>query len=85
MELARKLLLAAFVMTAALWLLWDAGTFGLVKADPSTDRARGCYTQIEMLLGLKRPTEWIRPVEFGLGAILFIAGVLFVLLPNKSK
>ncbi len=56
---------------ASLALLGDSLTFALKPYDQVTGRARGCYTAVELALGLKGP-PWIRPAEHGLGAILFL-------------
>lgn len=55
------------------WLFYDANTFALYKADAVTGRERGCYTGIELLLGVKSPTSWVRPAEFvcAVGAGIF--------------
>jgi hypothetical protein len=46
------------------WLFYDASTFALYKPDAVTGRERGCYTRLELFLGVKSPTSWIRPAEF---------------------
>lgn len=65
-------------LLVSLWLLNDAMAFGLHPADPATGRARGCYTSIELLFGLKTPSGWVRPVEFGIGIMLFIGSVIAI-------
>jgi|SRR5258705_11425192 hypothetical protein len=52
-----------------LWLLNDAMTFALYAADPLSGRARGCYTTIENLLGVKQPSA-IRGVQSVTGIAL---------------
>jgi hypothetical protein len=49
--------------------------FGLYRADPATGRAKGCYTSIELFLGLKTPSDWVRPVELGIGAVTFFGSL----------
>ena len=64
------------MITAALlaggWLVLDFGTFGLVQGSP--DRADGCYTDLEMLIGAKSASPWTRAAEFWVGAALIIVG-----------
>jgi hypothetical protein len=45
-------------------------TFALAPYDPSTGRARGCYTGVESLLGLKQPSEVVRGTEQFVGLSL---------------
>lgn len=52
-----------------LWLLNDAMTFALLADDPLTGRAKGCYTTIELLLGVKQPSA-IRGAQFLIGVAL---------------
>jgi hypothetical protein len=63
-------------LLVSLWLLRDAMVFGLRKADPATGRARGCYTDIELLLAFKSPSVWVRPVELGVGAVMFLGSLI---------
>jgi len=60
--LAKVLVMVGTVLVAG-WLLMDASTTVLYARDPVGGRARGCYTKIEILLGLKSPTDWIRMTE----------------------
>lgn len=53
-------------------LIADSFTFALSPYDLATGQARGCYTGIERLLGLKEPSDWIRGTEQGVGALLFL-------------
>lgn len=66
------------------WLVYDASTFALYKPDAFTGRERGCYTSIEILLGVKSPTSWIRPVEF-IGAVGAGISGLVLLARRKNK
>jgi|GEM_PF-2289613 len=63
------LLAAGWVLSA--WLVWDGFTFALYGDDPATGMERGCYTDIELWLGVKEPT-WIRGAEQIVGAVLFL-------------
>jgi hypothetical protein len=47
----------------AVYCLMDGFTFALAPYDPSTGRARGCYTRVESLLGLRQPSEVVRGTE----------------------
>jgi hypothetical protein len=69
------------MLVLASWLFIDAATFSLYKADPITGRGRACHTQLEILMGAKKPLDWIRAAEFGAAAILL--GVALAL--GKSK
>jgi len=64
----RSLILVAALASGA-WLFLDSFTFGLLAEDPDTGRARGCYTDVELALGLKKPSL-IRQVEQLLSAVL---------------
>jgi hypothetical protein len=66
------------------WLFYDASTFALYKADTATGRERGCYTRIELLLGVKSPTSWVRPAEFVCAGVIGVAA-LVLLAWRKSK
>jgi hypothetical protein len=59
------------------WLLEDSGTFVLMPAEPATSRTRGCYTTIELLVGVTSPSA-IRPTELLVGAVLFFASMIWV-------
>jgi hypothetical protein len=63
-------------LLVSLWLLRDGMVFGLCKADPATGRARGCYTDIELLFAFKTPSSWARPVELGVGAAMFLGSLI---------
>jgi uncharacterized protein (DUF433 family) len=76
------LIVVACGLLVFLWLLHDAMIFGLCKADLATGRARGCYTEIELLFAFKTPSSWVRPVELEVGVAMFvgslIAGAIFI-------
>ncbi len=71
----------------SLWLLRDGMIFGLRRADPVTGRARGCYTDIELRLGFKTPSGWVRPVELGIGVAMFVGSFIAIanIYPRKSS
>jgi hypothetical protein len=66
------------------WLFYDASTYALYKPDADTGRERGCYTGIELLFGVKNPTDWVRPAEYVCAGVIGIAG-LVLLAGRKSK
>jgi hypothetical protein len=70
------LIVVACGLLVSLWLLRDGMVFGLCKADPATGRARGCYTDIELLLVFKTPSSWVRPVELGVGVAMFLGSLI---------
>ena len=63
------------LLLVAAWLFRDATVFVLYKADPMTGRERGCYTEMENLLGIKSPTSWIRILELVVSGIVALAGL----------
>jgi hypothetical protein len=66
------------------WLFYDASTFALYKPDAVNGRERGCYTRLELFLGVKSPTSWIRPAEFVCAGGIGIPG-LVMLARRKTK
>jgi hypothetical protein len=70
----------------SLWLVQDAMIFGLHPADPATGRARGCYTRIELLFAMKAPSDWVRPVQFGAGVVIFLGSLIAIanVFPRRS-
>jgi hypothetical protein len=56
----------------------------LYKPDAVAGRERGCYTGIELLLGVKSPTSWVRPAEFVFAGGIGITG-LVLLARRKTK
>lgn len=63
----------------ASWLLADVSDMALYAADPFSGREMGCYTDLEILFGLKTPAGWIRPLEAIVGITLFLALFAYVL------
>ncbi len=68
--------LLLFLLTA--WLFRDATVFALYKADPITHRGVGCYTEIEILIGVQSPTSWIRAVELVAACTFGLAGIVVI-------
>lgn len=78
--------LAATFLLATL-LFMDAATFALAKADPTTGRERGCYTELALLLGAKRASkwEWIRYAELAIAGLLLVSGMTVLIQRRSSK
>ena len=72
-------------LLVSLWLLRDAMIFGLHKADPATGRGRGCYTDVELLFAFETPSSWVRPVELGVGAAMFLGSLIVAVNIFTSK
>jgi hypothetical protein len=70
----------AILFLAGAWLLLDSATYSLRPADPSTGRDRGCYTQLDLLLGLGASEGSVfrgtRLVEFVLGVAATVVGIV---------
>jgi hypothetical protein len=56
----RKAGITALSVVGGLCLVNDSLTLGLAPDDPTTDRARGCYTWVEDVLGSKQPSDTVR-------------------------
>lgn len=67
------------------WLLMDATTQVLYARDPVSGRARGCYTDVEIFLGLKSRSDWIRITELVGGSTLGIAAIVVLIKWPESK
>ena len=50
------------MMALAVWLFVDGMKFSLSPPNPSIGRIGGCYTDLEILFGVARPT-WIRDAQ----------------------
>ena len=70
MRTIRHLIPAGALLVLGAWLLSDGVLFTLYPADPTSGREYGCYTMLEMWLGVQSPT-WIRTVEL-IGALTFV-------------
>jgi len=77
-------LIAVVFWFAGVWLAMDSSRFALHRADPSSGRARGCYTAIEDAFQLKQPSTWIRPTE-QLAAATLVLGIPLVALIQVAK
>ena len=87
MKASLLLIVVACGLLLSLWLLQDAMIFGLRPADPVTGRTRGCYTSIELLLDLKTPLGWVRPVQLGVGVVMFLGSLITIanIFPPRSR
>ncbi len=70
MRTVRHLTPAGVLLVVGAWLLADGIRFTLYAADPVTGRADGCYTTLEVWLGVQSPA-WLRTVEL-IGAITLV-------------
>ena len=57
-----RYLLPVGMIALAVWLFVDGTKFSLYPPNPSIGRTGGCYTDLEIMLGVGRPT-WIRNAE----------------------
>ena len=80
-----KSFLVVAILLLAVWLFRDSTVFALRKPDPVTGRGRGCYTELEILLGIKYPTEWIRLAELAGGGILTVSAVTIIIRWRNSQ
>ena len=79
-----KFLAVAAALILAVLLFMDSTTFALQKADPLTGRGRGCYTELEILLGVRRPTDCIRFTELAVAGVLGMSGVTIIITWRRS-
>ena len=80
-----RILIAVFCFLFAALLFLDASAQVLAKPNPSTGRVRGCYTMLELVLGMKAPTKWIRLGEFGLSATAGVCAVLILIYRPRAE
>jgi hypothetical protein len=80
-----KFLALTVLLLLAVSLLMDALAFALYPADPATGRARGCYTTLELLLGVKRPTEWARLTQFAVAGGIAVSCVVLMIRWWRSR
>jgi len=71
MRLTLQTTIVLVVGVVALWLLNDAMTFMLYA--PSPERQMGCYTAVELWLGVTEPHDSIRQTELFSGLSLLAA------------
>jgi len=76
--LGTEIRLAAFALlvVAGLWLIGDAMTYALHPADPASGKPRGCYTKLDLLLGVG-PSE--SGILAGTRALELVMGIPLVL------
>jgi len=80
-----KFFAIAAMCIVAIWLFRDSTVFALSKPDPVTGRGRGCYTELEILLGVKYPTEWIRFAELGGAGIFAVSAIAAIIAWRKPE
>ena len=80
-----KILIVTSMLIAAIWLFRDSTTFALRPSDPTTGRGRGCYTDLEILLGVKHPPEWIRFTELAGAGILGVSIITVIFIWRKPE
>ena len=70
----------------AWFLLWDATSSVLIARDVAKGREMGCYTAIELLMGVTKPGP-IRLIELvmGVATIVYIAYLLFFRFRRRPK
>jgi hypothetical protein len=77
---------SAIVLVACAWFINDALSFGLMPDDPTSGRASGCYTIVELWLGRLEPSASMRVAQLASSTILAIAaGVYGVLVLKRSR
>lgn len=57
--------LAVVILSA--FAAYDALGFALVPADPASGRARGCYSTLERIAGVQKPTAVLRRTQLYCG------------------
>ena len=75
---ATRVVGVVMTLTIGLFLLMDATTFALMAADPATGRPSGCFTAVELMLGITEPNgvreiEWLASI--GMLLALPVSGV----------
>ena len=70
MSRTSHILVSLVLLGIAFFFLADGAVFALQAADPVTGRAKGCYTSIELLMGVTEPTAWIRAAELLVASII---------------
>ena len=81
----RKKIVVLLMFSAGTFFFFDAMLFGLYPSDPVLGRRMGCYTFIELWLGLKSPTTWIRDAELYGSLALFMIGAVSAFLGWRSE
>ena len=80
-----KLLAVIAALVLTIWLVRDSMVFALRKADPITGRGRGCYTDLEIWLGVKQPTGWVRFAELVGAGTLAVSTTVVVVRWRRSE
>ena len=78
----RRYAISLSLLGLATALYLDASTFRLCPADSVSARERGCYTGLELWLGMKSPS-WIRMAE-GIVAFALIPSSLVTFLSLRG-
>lgn len=74
----------SFGMALLAWFfLWDATTSVLIPQDAATGRVMGCYTALELAVGVTKPSI-IRLLELVGGVLLAISSV-YVLVRRRQE
>jgi hypothetical protein len=66
-------------------LLADATSYVLLPADSVSGRERGCFTAVDLALGLSRPSELTRMSELVLGGALLILSVVALRIWRRER
>lgn len=86
MKMTRYELLAIVWFIAAGVLLFDSIAFSFGVPDPSTGRGGGCYTMIELLCGVRKYNDWMRPAQLSASVIMLVLGIaISYYLRRRSK
>jgi len=78
-----RLSLAALAFVASFLLLADSCIYALRPEEPEIGRQQGCYTALELALGLKSPSV-VRYVEF-LAAWVLLLGMPVLWIRSKAR
>jgi len=78
---SRRWSTALLLAALACFFLWDATNLVCPAPDATTGREGGCYTLLEIVIGVKHPNV-IRLMEFVVAAA--IGGVVYVLLRRRK-
>ena len=65
-----KVAVGLFLASVGLWLLSDGLTFGLAPFDPTTGRAKRCYTWLDDAVWTRQPSDGLRQTQVVAGGTL---------------
>ena len=84
--MTRRYLISTGMIMLAVWLLNDVNTFSLYPGDSAIGREYGCYTALEIWMGIKAPS-WIRGAEFIAAFLMMLISfwIVFVSFKNYLK